>query len=128
MANEIVISLSVRVENGYFLDQFSPGQVLVDQATVGKGGYAQLIGTTEEVVDFGDVVTEGYMVLRNLDSYHYIEYGPESVGAMVLFGVLRPGEVALMRVSAGVVMRARAITGNTSPADPSLLDVRIWED
>ena len=131
MANEIVISLYVKVEKGFFSDQFSPGQILVNQAAVGKGGYAQLIGTVAEVVDFGDVVTEGYMILRNLDTYNYIQYGPSTggtSGSMIVFGVLRPGEVALMRVSAGMVMFAQAITGDTTGAAASLLDVRVYSD
>jgi hypothetical protein len=130
MANEIVISLAVTVTNGYFKDQFAPGQVLVDQAAVGMGGSVQLIGTSEEVVDFGDVVTPGYMTLRNLDSYDYIEYGPSTggtSGTMVPFGVLRPGEVALIRLAADVVMMAQAITGDTTPATAALFDVRVSE-
>lgn len=130
MADEISISVFLRVSNGSHVEEFAPGNISVDQAAIGKGGYVQSIGTAEEVVDFGDIVdgTEGYMVLRNLDTYHYINYGPESSGAMVVFGVLKPGEVALIRVSPGVIMRAQAIAGDTSPAHASLLDVRIYSD
>lgn len=128
MADEISITVHLSITNGHFVDEFAPGSISVDQTAIGKGGYVQSIGTAEEVVNFGDITTAGYMVLRNLDTYHYINYGPENAGAMVVFGVLEPGEVAVMRVSPGVIMRAQAIAGDTSPAHASLLDVRIYEN
>lgn len=122
MANEITISLATQVVNGFFRDMFQPGTIQVDQAAIGKGGYVQTIGTTEEAVSFGDVTTNGYMILRNLDTDNYVTYGPESAGAMVVFGKLKAGEIAILRVAPTVVMRAKADTA------PVQLDVRIFED
>lgn len=122
MDNAIQIVLVVNVANGAFRDMFSPGQINVDQAAVGRGGYVQSIGTSEEIVQFGDVVTAGYLVLRNLDETNWVEYGPESGGAMVSFGKLKPGEVAVLRLKPGVVMRAKADSGAVK------LDVRLYED
>jgi len=128
MANEIAIQLSVRVQNGSFLDQFTPGQVLVDQASIGRGGYTQSIGTSEGVVNFGDITTAGWLALRNLDDTFSIQYGPTLDGAMVVFGRLRAGEVALLRLEPGIVMRAKAVAEDTATPDASLLDVRLYED
>ena len=122
MANEIQITLGVQVRNGSFLDQFNPGLLQVDQAAIGRGGSVQSIGTSEEVVVFGDVATNGYMVLRNLDAAHYVLYGPEATGAMVTMGKLKPGEIAILRVAPTVVMRAKADTAAV------LLDVRLYND
>ena len=123
MANEINITLSVQVTNGFFKHAFNPGQIQVDQAAPGRGGHAQEIGTDEETVDFGDVSTEGYLILRNLDDTNFVEYGPQvGTGDMEILGKLEAGEVALLRLSPGVVLRAKADTAAV------LLDVCLLED
>jgi hypothetical protein len=102
--------------------------VLVDQASIGRGGYTQSIGTSEGVVNFGDITTAGWLALRNLDDTFSIQYGPTLDGAMVVFGRLRAGEVALLRLEPGIVMRAKAVAEDTATPDASLLDVRLYED
>ncbi len=125
MADEIKIRISLNVTNGDFLENYAPGQIDVDQAAIGRYGGVQIIGTTEEILDFGDVSTAGYLFLRNLDATNYLEYGPESAGsgaAMVILGKLKPGEPALLRLSPGVVMRAKANTAAVK------LDIRLFEN
>lgn len=121
MSGEIKINLKVSLENGFIKDSFNPGQVSIDQATAGRGGYVQEIGTAEEVLNFGDVATEGLFILRNVDATNFIEYGPESAGSMVAMGKLLPGEWGLTRLKPGVIVRAKADTA------PAKLDVRIYE-
>jgi hypothetical protein len=123
VTKEIQITTSIRVGNGAFVDTPSPKQFTVDQAAIGRGGKTQTIGTAEEVVDFGDIATNGFMSLTNLDPTHYVLWGPESAGAMVVFGKLKPGEsCGPVRVAPTVVMRAKADTA------PVKLDVTIYED
>ena len=122
MANEIQINVAVQVRNGFLIDQFNPGMLQVDQAAVGRGGSVQIIGTSEEVVSFGDVATNGYCILRNLDETNYVTYGPEDTGAMVTLGKLNPGEFAILRIAPTVVMRALADTADVK------LEVRLYED
>lgn len=122
MASEIRINCAMQVANGAFKDQFSPNGLTVDQAAIGRGGYCQKIGTSEEVVSFGDITTAGYCILQNLDALHYITYGPELTGAMVVLGKLKPGEYAILRIAPTVVMRAKADTAEV------LLDVRLYSD
>jgi hypothetical protein len=122
MANEIKISVSVEVANGFFKDSFNPGQIQVNQAAVGKGGAVQVIGTSEEVVYLGDVSANGYAILRNLDAANFLTFGPENGGAMVVLGRLNAGEVALIRLNPAVVLRAKADT------NPVKLDFRIYEN
>ncbi len=126
MANEIAIGISFTCNNGYMRDQYSPGQIQVTQANVGRAGHVQNVGTTEEVLDFGDINTNGYIILRNLSETNYVTYGPEESGAMVVVGKLKPGEIAILRVAPTVVMRAQA--ENTSSADYAFLEVRLYED
>ena len=122
MANEITLKFSLQVENGFLKQSVNIGQLQVDQAAAGMAGGAQEIGTSEEVVDFGDVSTEGLLFLRNLDDTNYIEFGPEDTGAMVAVGKLEPGEFAFFRVKPSVVLRAQA------DAAACLLQVLLLED
>lgn len=122
MANEITLKFSLQAENGFLKQSVNIGQLQIDQAAAGMAGGAQEIGTSEEVVDFGDVSTEGLLFLRNLDDTNYIEFGPEDTGAMVAVGKLEPGEFAFFRVKPSVVLRAQADTA------ACLLQVLLLED
>tara|TARA_Y100000310_G_C20399403_1_gene676677 strand:- start:107 stop:499 length:393 start_codon:yes stop_codon:yes gene_type:complete len=112
MSNEIAFNPSITVRNGYLVEQFAPGQILLDQDDPVSGGYAQNIGTSEEVVDFGDAdYTYGaLMVLRNLDETNWVEVGPNSGGSMITSDRLFPGMVAIHCLAPGAVYRAQADT------------------
>lgn len=122
MANEISLNVVMQIVNGSYRDMFSPGQISISQAAIGRGGYVQLIGTSETWVNFGDVVTNGYCILQNLDATHYVTYGPEIGSVMVTFGKLNPGEIAVLRIAPTVIMWAKADTAAVK------LDVRLYED
>lgn len=122
MAGTIAPTFSATTLNGTFRDSIIESGVSVVQTAIGRGGYVQTIGTTEEVVDFGDVTTEGYLYLKNVDPTNYVTYGPEDTGSMVVMGKLKPGEFAWFRVAPTVVMRAQADTADVQ------LDVRLYED
>ena len=123
MSNEIKLTISFKVENGNYKDVFAPGQIQIDQASPGRGGHVQVVGTTEETIDFGDVSTNGLLILRNLDSTNYVQYGPQvGTGNMEVWGKLLPGEIAAMRLAPTVVMRAQADTASVK------LDVRLYEN
>lgn len=122
MAGTISVSFSATILNTPFRDSIIESGAVVAQAAIGKGGGVQIIGTSEEVVNFGDVVTEGDIYLKNVDDTNYVTYGPEDTGAMVVMGKLKPGEFAWFRVAPTVVLRAQADTA------PVKLDVRLYED
>lgn len=110
MANEISVSVSLRAQKGNSAPFRSWGPVLDDWT--GSGGFnpgSVDIGTTEEVISFGDV-TPGWVVLRNLDPTNYVTYGPTSGGVMVPLGRLNPGKPALLFLAAGVTLRMQANT------------------
>ncbi len=121
MANEIQGNFGLKVANGYFQDQYS-NSFSYTQYAVGRGGYVQTIGTSEEVVVTGDIAANGWCLLVNLDEDNYVEYGPESGGAMVAFGKLKPGEFAWFRLKPGVVLRAQADTADVQ------VDVRVYAE
>lgn len=123
MANEINISFNAQIENGYYRDTIQLGQMQIDQAAIGRGGHVQNVGTDAEVVDLGDVATNGLLYLRNLDDTNYVTFGPQSDGATIeVFGKLKPGEFAFLRLAPTVVLWAEADTG------ACLVDVRLYED
>jgi len=124
MANEIVLQFGAQVANGFFKHTFQPGSIQVDQAAIGRAGHAQLIGfAAAEIVDFGDISTNGYCILRNLDTTNYVTWGPDTGAAAIkVCGKLKPGEIAVFRVAPTIVMYAQADTAGV------LLDVTLLED
>lgn len=122
MADELKLTLASRLTNGSFKDNFDPGQISIDQAAVGAHRPIVTVGTSEEVIDTGDVATLGWCIMQNLDATNYVDWGPESGGAMVAIGRLEPGEWAAFRLKPGIVLRGQA---NTAACK---VDVRIYED
>lgn len=128
MSNEIVLSLTVNVRNGYLVEQFAPGQILIDQDDPQAGGYTQTIGTGAEEIDFGDIdlVDGGVLVLRNLDDTNAIDVGP-AVGGTGPFDTtlvemirLYPGQPTILMLHPDAVIAAQA---NVTSC---LLSVRIY--
>ncbi|MBU0599063.1 hypothetical protein KKF61_08840 [Patescibacteria group bacterium] len=124
MADEIRLSYSLHVVNGFFSLGPQSVSLQIDQAAIGRAGHAQSIGfAAAEIVDFGDIATNGYLVMRNLDDTNYVTWGPDNgVAGIQVMGKLKPGEVAIFRVAPTIVMYAQADTAAV------LLDVYLLED
>jgi hypothetical protein len=126
MANEINLSVTFTITNGYLKDTFSPGTIQITQTTKGVAGHAQSIGTAAaEIIDIGDIATNGYAILRNIDATNFVTWGPQdsgSGGAMITCGKLKPGEIAVFRLATAVVLMAQADTAAVK------LFVRVYED
>lgn len=110
MANEITVNIYGACTNGKYSTEFKPGQLQFTQTTQGAQSGIVSVGTSEEDMGVGDVATNGWLFIRNLDTANYVVYGPKSGGAMVAFGRIRAGEVAAFRLSAGVTLRWQANT------------------
>lgn len=125
MADEIQITCAVVVEKGSMKYSFQPDALSIDQTSIGRGGHTQSVGTTEELLDIGDLLVEGWVVLHNLDTTNYITWGPQdpgSVGAMIAVGKLKAGEFAIFRMDPSITLMAKA---NTAACQ---LDVTVLED
>lgn len=111
MANEIRISGSVNCINGSFRLAIAPPALQITQTTA-RGGNPGVVnvGTSEEVIAFGDIVALGYCFIRNLSATRCITFGPESSGAMVAAIKLKPGEWCILRLVPGTTYRAKADT------------------
>lgn len=109
MADEITISVSMGCVNG----NYDPGTVRLnnltfDQAAAGAVGDIQNIGTSEESLATGDISTEGWIILRNLDATNYIEIGATTAGNRLIR--LEAGEPACFRVKPGATIYCQADT------------------
>lgn len=111
MANEIQASCSLRVTNGFLKANLNTGTVNITQA-VAKGPATGCVnvGTSEEVISFAELTTLGVVQITNLDTAHFVQFGPESSGAMVAAIRLMPGEPNQFRLEPGVTYRAKADT------------------
>jgi len=110
MANEITACCNLTVDHDY--QHWSRNiNLSVDQTGTGRGGHDQDIGhAADETIDFGDVATEGFLFLRNLDDTNYVTIGPDSGGSMVAMIKLLAGEWAWLRVVPSTTIRAQADT------------------
>jgi len=118
---DIQISATVTVNKGSFKDTYNPGLLSVTQASAGRGGGTQTIGTSESVISLANVSSLGYCIFQNLDATNYLDWGPESAGAMVVAGPLNPGEFCIVRLKPGTTYRAQANSASCR------LDVRAYE-
>lgn len=113
MANEIRSVVNVNVTNGLYKMQFSSSSQ-GDQAVQGAEEGIVIVGSgAEEDMPVGDVATNGVLLLYNLDSTNFVNYGPKSAGVMVPFGRINPGEVHKLRLApSGVTLRWQANGAN----------------
>ena len=113
MANEITALAKFTLDNGSLKYTSNPGSIQIDQATARMFASVVTVGTTEEVVAFGDVSAPRVCVMQNLDATNHCEWGPTSSGAMVVAGRLRPASVASQfEIDPGITLRMKADTAS----------------
>lgn len=110
MANEIKLSVNVRVVNGDYKNRFDMGQLSIDQAAQGAQSGVIDVGTTAEDLPVGDVSTPGLLILKNLDDTNFVEIGKSVSATFEKMGRLKPGDPLVMRVAAGVTLQLKADT------------------
>ena len=122
MAGTITTSLSVSIVNGNFVEDFSLGPAVIAQSAVGGGNPGTVSVTTSE----GDITislsTPGMIVIENLDSTNYVQYGPKSGGAMIPFAKIKPLQWHKFALDGSVTLRAKANTATVK------LRIRAYED
>lgn len=121
MGNEITVRASLGVNNSGYVNSRGGASVQYDQTTRGGGGPVQLVPIAYDPINIGDVVTPGYVWLKNLDLLNFVEIGIEVAAAFEPFGMLQPGQEAVFPIASGVVWFAQADT------DPIQLDVFVLE-
>ena len=110
MANVITVNSRLRlVSDGATLLDHNPGAKTYTPTALGgpTPGY-KTIGTSEESEAFGELTTEGWIVMQNLDATNYVQWG-FSTG--VYGGRMEAGETAgPFRVEPGLTLYLKANT------------------
>lgn len=118
MANEVNVSLTLRVQNGNHDESFQAAGARFDQTIQGSAGGIVNIGTATETLSLGDVTTAGYAAFRNLSTATsgtaYIAIGAMSGTNLMEFAALRRGQPAVAPLVSNVVVGAKAY-GNALP-------------
>ena len=110
MANEITLTVGLQVVNGNNRVSFPQVARQYTQTNTGHSDQVLSIGTSEENVSFGDIVTPGLYILHNLDSTNYVEYGKSDGGTMKEINQLKAGDVHVGRLASGETLRMLANT------------------
>lgn len=112
MANEVSVSMSLRVRNGNADESFSASGVQSDQVTQGSVSGIISIGTAVETITLGEVRTAGYAAFRNLSTATagtaYIALGAYVGTNLHEFVQLRRGQPAVLPLAGSVTLGAKA--------------------
>lgn len=117
MADELKVTIQAQYVKGLLKENYAPGAIAITQAVMGLHGTLVSVGTSEEDMPVGDIATNGWLFLLNLDGSNYVTYGPKDT-TMTPFGRIKPGEPAAIRIEPGVVVRWVA---NTAPVKLKML-------
>jgi hypothetical protein len=94
MANEITLTVAMErrhATNTGDTHVFPSFRKQYDQSATGQDDRKHTIGTTEESISFTDISTNGFMLMQNLDTTNYVQWG-FSTG--VYGGRIKAGETA----------------------------------
>ena len=122
MANEISVSAELKLNNGLLTDSRRASAIRSDQTTQASIGGIQTIGTSAEVVTYGDVATPRQCYIRNLDATNFVEIGIDVAATFYPIAKLSPAsEPLLITIADSVVLYAQADTASVS-IDKLILD------
>jgi len=97
MADEITIHASLEFAKGGVDGKARTAGLTIDMSGTEYIYNVQIVGTSAEAIQLGDVTTSGYMFVKNLDATNFVEIRDGSGGADVV--KLKAGEVALFRLT-----------------------------
>ena len=110
MANEISLRPCIKCVNGRASVEIQIAMQRIDQAAAGFYHNIATIGTTEESIGaFGDIATEGWIYLRNLDTTNYVQWG---FATTVYGGRMAAGETVMFRAEPGLTLYLKADTAD----------------
>lgn len=114
MSNEITVDTVLKIRNpddGSGHDRtWSDKSRQFNQTAIGEAAGIVSIGTTQEPLAVGDIGTEGWMKMKNLDTANFVQWGPGLQSTMVPIGRMEFGESALFRMEPGTTMMLTADT------------------
>lgn len=109
MANEISVSSRLKVANGLLKFEYNTGNLQFDQTAAGGPTPGVItVGITEETIALGELSTLGWVLMRNLDSTNYVQWG---FATGVYGGRMEAGEPAgPFRLEPGTTLYMKANT------------------
>jgi len=111
VANEITITLEMsrrHATNTADTHIFPALRKQYDQSATGQDDRKHSIGTVEESITFTDITTNGFVLMQNLDTTNYVQWG---FAAGVYGGRLKAGETAgPWRLEPGATLYLKANT------------------
>lgn len=118
MAGEVNVNATLKYDDGVVDDIAQVVDATFSPGTLKYIRHIQLIGTSEEAIQLGEVTAPGYALFKNLDSTNYVDLRVATSGA--IFARLDPdtqangkGGVALLKLGSGAqVPYAIANTGS----------------
>jgi hypothetical protein len=117
MANEIQINATLRYSKSPTSASLATS-FFDDQIGDKYGAGVQIVGTTEEQLNKGDIGTIGYLAFRNLDATNYVELG-KATGAYTI--KVLPGKGGVVPWGAGAVY----MLANTAPVELEYLAIEL---
>ena len=108
MANEISIAVRVYASSGSYSLSVDKS-ILDDLSILGDAPGVVTVGTSEENINFGDVLCPGWCIIENLDTTNYVDIGPDSTGMVEMIRV-EAGKVAIVFLYPNVTLVAKANT------------------
>lgn len=114
MANELTLNFSGELDNGS-LDHTFPSETLtITQGTARLFDNTVPCTTSDTAQSFTNITTLGWCRIKNLDATNYVDIGPTSGGAIVVFMRLKAGETAYLRLTPGITLRTQANTATVN--------------
>jgi len=112
MANEVTVSMALRMRNGNAEESFSVNAMQSSQGVQGSVGGIVSIGTAVETITLGEVSSAGFAAFRNLSTATagtaYIAIGSYDGTNLHEFGHLRRGQPAVIPLRANIVLAAKS--------------------
>ena len=101
MANEIVTSGQIQLDDGNLQFNRRLSNERYDQSNSGFDWTTQDIGTSNEALNISsDISSAGWAWFRNIDDTNFVEVGVQDANSnFIPFIKLKPGEFAIMRLA-----------------------------
>jgi hypothetical protein len=120
VSNEISINISNSLTNPtsastgtQLKDSFAPGTFKFNQATQLLFSEAITCTTSDTLITFTGVTTQGWCMLQNLDATNYVTVGPNNSGAILNFvRLVAAGGQACFQLDPSAGFRVQANTGS----------------
>ncbi len=97
MANELTLSASIKFAKGNRSANMSKSGLQLDVTGTNYVSKTQVVGTTAEALDKGEMTTPGYVLIKNNDTTNFVEVRDGSGGADVV--KIRAGGFALFQLA-----------------------------